>query len=38
MNAATELQPQPGLSAEDRARAEHYAVLARIFQIGRAHV
>ncbi|MCK2096490.1 TorD/DmsD family molecular chaperone [Thauera aromatica] len=31
MNAVTELQPPPGLSAEDCARAEHYAVLARIF-------
>ena len=31
MNAAIELQPPPALSDEDRARAEHYAVLARVF-------
>jgi len=32
MNAPMMLQPEPVHSDEDRARADHYALLARLFQ------
>ncbi len=32
MNAPIMLQPEPVHSEEDRARADHYALLARLFQ------